>query len=202
MELNSQSNQESKFRRFLPSGFKRKKEKQKASSAETVAADASAFDGSAASSPSPPADGPKGLQPSAPLGAIVPVAETQTAGKSSSTDQTEPVASAVESNDPPSEVDQEEILPTSQRVALAEKRLKKAGNKLEKIITQKDSAEFEIKASADINTLAENIGAALVSLMEHRKVAESKQSQARSFVVEWAKKTIPFVDTGLTIANV
>lgn len=202
MKPNSkQSKQESKFRRFLPSGLKSKKEKQKASSAQTVAPDASVFDGSAASSPFPPADDPGELRPSAPL---LPVAEIRTAGKSSpSTDQTEPAAPAVESNDPPSEVDQEQILPTtSQRVDLAEKRLEKAGKKLEKIITQKDSAEFEIKASADINTLAENIGAALVSLMEHRKVAESKQSQARSFVVEWAKKTIPFVDTGLTIANV
>jgi hypothetical protein len=96
----------------------------------------------------------------------------------------------------------EETLPRS--VVLAKERLHEAGEKLKKNIPQNslEGVDFEIKASADVDAFAHNIGSALVAMMEKRKIEKSKQSHALGLVTEWAKKTIPFVETGLTIANV
>jgi hypothetical protein len=96
----------------------------------------------------------------------------------------------------------EEVLPAS--VALAKEALNKAGKKLAEKIPQDSRGDmnFEIKASADIDTLAGNIGSVLVTMMGDRKVDKSKQTHIQELVTEWAKKTIPFVETGLTVANV
>jgi hypothetical protein len=98
--------------------------------------------------------------------------------------------------------EEELVLPAN--IALAKDVLNKAGKKLADKIPQDARREmkFEIKASADINTLADNIGSVLVTMMADRQVEKSKQTHVQGLVTEWAKKTIPFVETGLTVANV
>jgi len=95
-----------------------------------------------------------------------------------------------------------EKLPTS--VAIAQDRLNKAGEKLKKKLPADllASGDFEIKVSADVNSVADNIGSTLDTFMEQRDVEKSEQSHAREFITEWAKKTIPYIETGTTIANV
>jgi hypothetical protein len=203
MEPNSKpSKKESKFRRFLHSGLKRK-EKPKASPIPIPAADASVVDAPAARATVAPFEVSNEAL-STPLleSGIVPAVEPQTPKATlTPTDQSELVTPEVEHKDSTG-ADHEEILPTS--VALAKERLDKAGEELRKKIPQGflEGADFEIKASADINSLADNVGGALVAMMELRKIKKSKQSRARGFVTEWAKKTIPLVGTGLTVVNV
>jgi len=88
--------------------------------------------------------------------------------------------------------------------ALAKSKLNKAGEDLKKKIPADflGSMSFEIKASADITTLADSIGSALVMMMDRRSVGKSRQTHFQGLVTEWAKKTIPFIETGLTAANV
>jgi hypothetical protein len=95
----------------------------------------------------------------------------------------------------------EEGLPAN--VALAKDVLNKAGKKLAETIPQdaRGDMNFEIKASADIDTLADNISSVLASMIADR-IEKSKQTHVQELVTEWAKKTIPFVETGLTVANV
>jgi len=95
-----------------------------------------------------------------------------------------------------------EKLPTS--VAIAQDRLNKAGEKLKKKLPADllASGDFQIKVSADVNSVADNIGSTLHIFMEQRDVEKSEQSHARDFITEWAKKTIPYIETGTTIANV
>jgi hypothetical protein len=89
-------------------------------------------------------------------------------------------------------------------VALAKGRLNKAGEELKNKIPPDilGSTNFEIRASADINSLADNIGLALVTMMDRRSIEKSRQTHFQGMVTEWAKKTIPFIETGLTVANV
>ena len=89
-------------------------------------------------------------------------------------------------------------------VAIAQERLNKASNKLKAKIPQEilESTNVEIQASADINSLADNIESALVAMMDLRNIQKSRQTRVRVLVMEWSKKTIPFVKTGLTIAKV
>jgi hypothetical protein len=96
----------------------------------------------------------------------------------------------------------EESLSTS--LAIAKAQLNKAGENLKKNMPKEflGNAIFEIKASADIISLGDNIELALVTMMDQRNVEKSKQSLARSFVTQWARKTIPYIETGLTVANV
>jgi hypothetical protein len=83
-------------------------------------------------------------------------------------------------------------------------KLNEAVEKLKQKIPQDilTSSTFEIKPSADINSLANNIGSALVTMMEQRNIEKAKQSNVKMMITEWAKKAIPFVEKGLTIANV
>jgi hypothetical protein len=115
---------------------------------------------------------------------------------------TDPVTAAIENNDT-ANTDMEGEMPPKD-VAFAQKRLNEAAAKLEKNISAEllASRNFEIKGSADVNSLANNIGSALVMIMEQRDVEKPKQSHARDLVTEWAKKTIPFIETGLTVTNV
>ena len=89
-------------------------------------------------------------------------------------------------------------------VAIAHDRLNKAGEKLKKTLPADLLAigDFEIKMSADVNSVADNIGSTLDTFMEQRHVEESEQSHARELITEWAKKTIPFIETGVSIAKV
>jgi len=89
-------------------------------------------------------------------------------------------------------------------IALAKGRLNRAGEDLKNKIPPDilGSTNFEIKASADINSLADNIGLALVTMMDRRSIEKSRQKHFLGLVTEWAKKTIPFIETGLTVANV
>jgi hypothetical protein len=99
-------------------------------------------------------------------------------------------------------ITKEEKLPRT--VAVANTYLNEAVEKLKQKIPQDilASSTFEIKPSADINSLANNIGSALVTMMEQRNIEKAKQSNVKMMITEWAKKTIPFVEKGLTIANV
>ena len=115
----------------------------------------------------------------------------------------ENIVSAVEgSSEAISEDEEGGKLPTT--IATANDRLDKAAEKFKTKMTKEilGSTNFEIKASADISSLAENIGVTLVTMMDKRKVEKSKQTHVQSMVTEWVKKTIPFVETGLTVANV
>lgn len=98
--------------------------------------------------------------------------------------------------------DEEGKLPTS--IAIANARLNEAGENLKQKIPEDilASSTFEIKPSADINSLANNIGSALVTMMDQRNIEKAKQSKVKTMITEWAKKTIPFVEKGLTIADV
>lgn len=89
-------------------------------------------------------------------------------------------------------------------LARAKNRLNTAANNLKKKIPADilGSTNFEIKASADITSVAESIGSALVTMMDLRSIEKSRQSHFQGLVTEWAKKTIPFLETGLTAANV
>ena len=89
-------------------------------------------------------------------------------------------------------------------ITLAKGRLNKAGEDLKNKIPPDilGSTNFEIKASADISSLADNIGLALVMMMDRRCIEKSRQTHFQGLVTEWAKKTIPFIETGLTVANV
>jgi len=111
---------------------------------------------------------------------------------------TEPVSTTAQNK---ADADPEK-LPT--RVAIAQDRLNKAGEKLKKKLPADllASGDFQIKVSADVNSVADNIGSTLDIFMEQRDVEKSEQSHAREFITEWAKKTIPYIETGTTIANV
>jgi len=115
----------------------------------------------------------------------------------------------VETNAPASEdhgdalnFDGEEKLPAS--LVLVKQLLKKAGEELEKQLPLdiRASTKFEVKASADINALAESIGSTLEVMMDRSNVEKSKQKPAVRLLTEWAKKALPFVETGITVANV
>jgi hypothetical protein len=101
-------------------------------------------------------------------------------------------------------VNEEEKLPAN--IALAKDRLNKAREELKKKIPAdiiETCTNFEIRASVDLNCLAHNIGSALVMMMQKQKIRELKHtSHALDLVKEWAKKTIPFVETGLNLASV
>jgi hypothetical protein len=113
----------------------------------------------------------------------------------------DPAAAVVETHPTAADAKQEE-LPAS--IAIAQDRLDKAGENLKKKLPADllASVHFEVKASADINSLADDLGSALVAMLEQANVKKTEQSHARTLVTEWAKKTIPFVETGLTVANV
>ena len=95
---------------------------------------------------------------------------------------------------------QKEELPAS--VVLAKDKLKKAVEKLEKKIPSdfQGKATFEVPGGADINSLTDDIGSKLVTMMDLRNNQSKKRVQ--NFVIDWAKKTIPFIQPGLTVASV
>jgi hypothetical protein len=101
-----------------------------------------------------------------------------------------------------SQEEEDEKLPTT--AAVANLVLETAAENLKGKIPAEilGITSFDIKPSADISSLAQNLGTTLVTLMDKRNVEKSKQTHVQEMVTEWAKKTIPFVETGLAIANV
>jgi hypothetical protein len=114
----------------------------------------------------------------------------------------EPIVPPPQNHEDTVNEDEEGKLPPT--IALANARLDEAGEKLKQKIPEDilASSTFKIKASADINSLADNIGAALVTMMDQRKIEKAKQSKVKTMITEWAKKTLPFVEKGLTLADV
>lgn len=122
-----------------------------------------------------------------PVDSITSSAEAETRGKASGKDG--------------EDVQKEEKLPAS--VALAKDRLNKAAEELQKKLPEdiERSTILEVEGGADINSLADDISSALVKMMEQRNVERSMEP-VQGFVIEWAKKTIPFIQMGLTIVKV
>jgi hypothetical protein len=89
----------------------------------------------------------------------------------------------------------------------AEKRLKKAAKELQKLIpadiAQSEDLEIKtIKGCADINSLADKVGSAVVKVMEHRSMEIEKQPAVQKLLKSWVKNVLPFVHQGLSIAKV
>jgi hypothetical protein len=89
----------------------------------------------------------------------------------------------------------------------AEKRLKKAAEELQKLIpadiAQSEDLEIKtIKGCADINSLADKVGSAVVKVMEHRSMEIAKQPAVQKLLKSWVKNVLPFVHQGLSIAKV
>jgi hypothetical protein len=89
----------------------------------------------------------------------------------------------------------------------AEKRLKKAAEELQKLIpadiAQSEDLEIKtIKGCADINSLADRVGSAVVKVMEHRRMEIEKQPAVQKLLKSWVKNVLPFVHQGLSIAKV
>ena len=86
----------------------------------------------------------------------------------------------------------------------AEKRLKEAAEKLEKVIPKEvlQSGKLEINGCADINTMADNVALAIGRLMNQRNIDESKQSAVKTLMKGWVKKALPFIQHGLSAASV
>jgi hypothetical protein len=93
---------------------------------------------------------------------------------------------------------EDENLPPN--ITLAKARLNDAQEKLKKRLSQ----DFHVETDADIESLTANIGSALAKVTTERNPAKSEQQHAQvdRLVKEWTKKTLPFVEIGLQLANV
>jgi len=85
--------------------------------------------------------------------------------------------------------------------------LREAAKKLKERIEKSgiDSTQFgldPIHGSYDINSLAGSLELALDKLMEKTKVPDATQNVAKAFTKEWAKKSLPFLEKGLSTAQV
>jgi hypothetical protein len=88
-----------------------------------------------------------------------------------------------------------------------ERTLREAAENLKKELQKSgmDSSGFEfelIHGSYDMNTLAYNLERCLGAIMDNSNVSLSNQNAVKTFVKEWAKKSIPFIEKGLTAAEV
>jgi hypothetical protein len=84
---------------------------------------------------------------------------------------------------------------------------KKAAEELKKLIpadiAQSEDLEIKtIKGCADINSLADRVGSAVVKVMEHRRMEIEKQPAVQKLLKSWVKNVLPFVHQGLSIAKV
>jgi hypothetical protein len=103
-------------------------------------------------------------------------------------------------NGPPSNNEE----PSSATLSLAKVSLKQATESLMKVLPENilRGAELGIKSSADINSVLENIGRKVGTLLNNRNVHKSNQSRIQAFLNGFVKKTIPFAHQGLLIAKV
>jgi hypothetical protein len=96
---------------------------------------------------------------------------------------------------------------TPPSLAGAEARLKEAARKLQTLIPedvlQCGELKFnDIEGCADINSLADNVGLAIATLMDQRNVEKSNQSAVKTLMKGWVKKVLPFIQQGLSFATV
>lgn len=98
------------------------------------------------------------------------------------------------------DVSKNERLPES--VALAQKILDKAVDNLKKKLPPDIElrSKLVIKGSADLKSLSQNVTAELLKMITKEEIKESKEIV--NFVLSWAQKILPFVQQGLSIANV
>lgn len=92
-------------------------------------------------------------------------------------------------------------------VGLPEEALLTSANDLKAKIVKlgMDGADFNfdpIPGSHDINTLVHSLEIALTELMKKTQVSSSDQNVAKHFIKEWAQKTIPFLEKGLSAVEV
>jgi hypothetical protein len=99
-----------------------------------------------------------------------------------------------------SQKEQKEEENLAPNLTLARTRLTGAQEKLKK----KLPLDFQVETEADIASLKTNIGSALAKVTTDRNAAKSEQQheQVERLVKEWTKKTLPFVEMGLQLANV
>ena len=97
--------------------------------------------------------------------------------------------------------------PFSEPESSPQEALREAAKKLKERIEKSgiDSTQFgldPIHGSYDINSLARSLELALDKLMEKTKVPDATQNVAKAFTKEWAKKSLPFLEKGLSTAQV
>ena len=91
----------------------------------------------------------------------------------------------------------------------AQKKLKEAAEKLKSkipsnmILKEEQLKTDSVKGCADVNCIAEHMGLAIESLMHERsRDDESDKGTVKELVKRLVKKSLPFVEPGLTIAQV
>jgi hypothetical protein len=91
-------------------------------------------------------------------------------------------------------------------LAHAEATLKEAAENLQKKLPKgiKEDERFQIKpihGSADINMLSESLERSIGGLMDQEAVPERKQTLVKILTNNWVKKAIPFIHSGLSVAE-
>jgi hypothetical protein len=89
----------------------------------------------------------------------------------------------------------------------AEKALSEAAESLKTKIQKcgMDASEFELKpirGSYDMNSIAHSVELCLGAIMDKADVPVSNQNVVKTFAKEWGKKSIPFIEKGLDVAEV
>jgi len=91
--------------------------------------------------------------------------------------------------------------------AHAETTLKEAAEKLQKKLPEEvqQDERFRIKpihGSADINAVSDSLQRSIGRLMDQQEVPEQKQILVKALTNNWVKKAIPFIHSGLSVAEV
>lgn len=133
---------------------------------------------------------------------LIPAVQVETAPPSSEqivvTAQQSPVSG--EKNGSQGITSDSEVSPAEARLQEAAAKLK---SKLMMDLLHEVNMDFgPIQGHSDINSVAQQIGTAVVALMDQRHIAKSKQGPAKTFVQTWVKKALPFIQDGLSAAKV
>jgi hypothetical protein len=89
----------------------------------------------------------------------------------------------------------------------AEKALSEAAESLKTKIQNcgMEASEFELKpirGSYDMNSISHSLDLCLGAIMDKADVPVSNQNVVKTFAKEWGKKSIPFIEKGLDVAEV
>ena len=89
----------------------------------------------------------------------------------------------------------------------AETTLNEAAEKLQKKLPEEvqQDERFRIKpihGSADINAVSDSLQRSIGHLMDQQEVPEQKQLLVKALTNNWVKKAIPFIHSGLSVAEV
>jgi hypothetical protein len=89
-------------------------------------------------------------------------------------------------------------------LALAKRRLDEVAERLKKQIPKDflGATTFEVQGCADVTSLADQIGKAIMETMKSQEVRKETQGPVQALMIDWAKKTIPFVQQRLSLTNV